>query len=104
MSIDSEPTMPGQVWADRPARVNPWGPSPLPQPGPVMPPRPGIPATSWGGSLDAGPTGDGAVMAPTDAGAQMQRSSRPYPARGRGGRGCAGRSAGAGRHTAVRRF
>jgi hypothetical protein len=47
MSINSEPTMPGYLWAQRPVRVDAWAPSPQPQPWTATPPRPGTPATSW---------------------------------------------------------
>jgi serine/threonine kinase PknH len=47
MSINSEPTMPGYLWAQRPVRVDAWAPSPLPQPWTATAPRSGNPANSW---------------------------------------------------------
>jgi hypothetical protein len=44
MSIYSEPTMPGYLWAPRPAGVDAWAPPPVPQPWTAAPPRPATPA------------------------------------------------------------
>lgn len=50
MSIYSEPTMPGYLWAQRPVRVQTWAPSAPPQPWAAAPPHPGNPTQSCSGA------------------------------------------------------